>query len=279
MTQDEIYDVWAPAESEWSQWVKPVLFAHLPVFGSSPGNATSVEAIAESPLPSNDSQTALVLDLPGAMAVQMTGALVRQRYRPIPLYNSCPPPKSWLPVTQSLEFTMDPFASSARSKQPAVNVQPTIDAILEMTALLKAANLPANAPPAFLLDAKRRIVQPGYVSVPGAFDNRSVSLPTDFPSANFLLSRGIRKVVVVTETATPPQADLSHTLLRWQRDGISISGITANSERGVAIPQPITIRRPPYFRTAWYALMVRLGLRPNLLGGFGGVLPESGGVG
>jgi hypothetical protein len=29
MTQQEIWDAWAPVESEWTQWVKPVLFAHL----------------------------------------------------------------------------------------------------------------------------------------------------------------------------------------------------------------------------------------------------------
>jgi hypothetical protein len=276
MTQHEIYQIWAPGESEWSRWVKPVLFAHLPAYGSSLSSIDRVEQIVDAPLPPNDGETALVLDLPGAMAVQTVGALIRQLYRPISLYNSCPPPKSWSAANQAPSFMMDPSSSGVPGRRSAVDVQPTIDAIVAMTPLLKAAGLPANARPAFLLDARRRTVQAGYVSVPGAFDNRSVSLPTDFPSANFLLSRGIRKVVVVTETQIPPQADLAHTLLRWQRAGISISAITVAAESGAAIPRPITVRHPPYFRIAWYALMARFGLRPNLLGGFGGVLPASG---
>jgi hypothetical protein len=278
MTPDEIYEIWAPAESEWSQWVKPVLFAHSLAYGNAASSIDRQEIPAAAPIPHNDGQSALVLDLPGATAVQMTGDLVRQRYRPIPLYNSCPPPKSWA-ASAALPQLMDGAISGDPVRKTAVDVLPIIEAIVAMTPVLKASNLPGNAPPAFLLDSRRRTVQAGYVHTPGAFDNRSVSLPTDFPSSNFLLSRGIRKIVLITQSQTGPEADLSHTLLRWQRAGISIAGVTTASASGVTIPQPITIRRPPYFRIAWYALMARLGLRPNLLGGFGGVLPESGGVG
>ena len=195
-----------------------------------------------------------------------------------PLYNSCPPPKSWS-ASAALSRFMDGTSRGDPVQQAAVDVLPIIEAIVAMTPALKAANLPADAPPAFLLDSQRRTVQTGYVRAPGAFDNRSVSLPTDFPSSNFLLSRGIRKIVLITQNQMEPEADLSHTLLRWQRAGISIAGVTMAPASAVAIPQPITIRRPPFFRIAWYALMARFGLRPNLLGGFGGVLPESGGVG
>jgi hypothetical protein len=277
MTQQEIYQIWAPVESEWSQWVKPILFAHLPEYGSP---ASSVDPYAERSvrMPSNDGATALVLDLPGAMAVQMAGLLARQGYRPIPLYNSCPPPKSWLPLNNPHSRSINsPGAGSAR--RPAVEVQPIIEAIVAMTPLLNAAHLPANAKPAFLLDATRRTAQAGYVSVPGAFDNRSVSLPTDFPSSNFLLSRGVLKVALVNQVAVEPEADLSHTLLRWQRAGIHIAEVTLDPQGGVGKTRPITIGPPPLFKIAWYALMARLGLKPNLLGGFGGVLPESGGIG
>jgi hypothetical protein len=261
--QEMVYQTWAPAESEWSQWVKPILFGHLPE-SISPGSSVDPYAESAARLPSNDGATALVLDLPGAMAAQMVGLLTRQRFRPIPLYNSCPPPKSW---------------AVPPPRQPAVNVQPIIEAIVAMTPVLRHANLPATAKPAFLLDANRRIRQTGYVSTPGAFDNRSVSLPTDFPSSNFLLSRGVLKVIVVTQAATEPQADLCHTLLRWQNAGIHISGVTVDPHDGIGEPRFIKIARPSGFKVAWYALMARLGLRPNLLGGFGGVLPQSGGIG
>ena len=81
MTTHEIYEIWAPTESEWSQWVKPVLFAHLLAYGNGASSVDRQEIAAVS-LPHNDGQSALVLDLPGAMAVQMTGDLVRQRYLP-----------------------------------------------------------------------------------------------------------------------------------------------------------------------------------------------------
>lgn len=270
MTQQEmIYQAWAPAESEWSQWVKPILFAHLPESGSPVDFATPIDPYAETSadLPGRSGATALVLDLPGAMAVRMVGLLTREGYRPVPLYNSCPPPKSWSSF------------GDAPLRQSAVDVQPIIEGIVAMTPLLKSANLRADAKPAFLLDATRRTGQTGYVSTPGAFDNRSVSLPTDFPSSNFLLSRGVLKVVVVTQNAADPQADLSHTLLRWQNAGIFIEGLSVDAQGAIGPTRAITIERPPWFKIAWYAVMARLGLRPNLLGGFGGVLPQSGGIG
>jgi hypothetical protein len=118
----------------------------------------------------------------------------------------------------------------------------------------------------------------GFASEPGDFDNRSISLPTDFPSSNFLLSRGIRRVVLVQDDASDPEADLAHTLLRWQQAGVSIMASTLSPDTDVR-PRPITVRRPRWFRIAWYGLMARMGLRPNPLGGFGGLLPHAGGFG
>jgi hypothetical protein len=206
----------------------------------------------------------------------MTGALLERRYRPVPLYNSCPPP----------EFSAEGASSSLLSSQgapptrwPAIDVQPILESIQTNASLLQRAHLPPDAPPAFLLDANRRTGRTTFLSEPGAFDNRSISLPTDFPSSNFLLSRGIHRVVLAQQNAMQPEADLSHTLLRWQRAGVSIMGITVAPDTDVRFPQPITVQRPPFFRNAWYGLMARMGLRPNLLGGFGGVLPEARGFG
>ena len=102
------------------------------------------------------------------------------------------------------------------------------------------------------------------------FDNRSISLPTDFPSANLLLSRGIRRIILVQAHFTDPQADLSHTLRRWQEAGLTILAVAIDEP---AAPRPITIRRPTAFRLLWYNLLAKLGLKPNPLGGFGGRLP------
>ena len=73
-----------------------------------------------------------------------------------------------------------------------------------------------------------------------------------------------------------PEADLAHTLLRWQQAGIAIGAIALAAETEPRRPQPVTVRRPRLFRIAWYGLLARMGLRPNPLGGFGGLLPDVG---
>jgi hypothetical protein len=156
--------------------------------------------------------------------------------------------------------------------RPAVDVQPILAALQTNASLLQRVRLAADAPPAFLLDASRRTGQLGFVSGPGAFDNRSISLPTDFPSSNFLSPESAGGWA---QQAMEPEADLSHTLLRWQRAGVSILGITLAPDADVRVPRPITVRRPPLFRSAWYGLMARMGLRPHPLGGFGGLLPQA----
>jgi hypothetical protein len=274
MTAQDIYDAWAPASSEWSQWVKPVLFAHLPV--TFEASAPSVDAVVDNSLaerlPRSDGATALVLDLPGALGAQMAGPLVERGYRPVPLYNSCPPPLG-SGLSESLATGLS-SPSAPPVGRPAVDVLPILQALQTNAPLLLGAHLPPEALPAFLLDANRRMGQMGFISEPGAFDNRSISLPTDFPSSNFLLSRGIRKVVLAQQHAMEPEADLSHTLVRWQRAGVIILSIPLAPDENATVARPITVGRPPLFRSAWYGLMARMGLRPHPLGGFGGLLPH-----
>jgi len=130
---------------------------------------------------------------------------------------------------------------------------------------LARLNLPPDAPPAFLLDSNRRV---GTGGLDAEWDNRSISLPTDFPSANFLLSRKITSVLVVTE-ALVIQADLTHTLRRWQEAGFNILTKAYGSGGPVA---PVQISRPPRFRSLFYNFLATLGLKRNPLGGFGGYL-------
>jgi hypothetical protein len=119
-----------------------------------------------------------------------------------------------------------------------------------------------------LLDAQRRIGTD--IPRPGAFDNRSVSLPTDFPSGLFLQSHGIQNVVLVVREKSAPQADLAHTLSAWQEAGLSIRTRTVD---GVGPPEPLRVARPSNFRVLWYRLLATMGLRRNPLGGFGGTIP------
>src|SRR4029079_19302455 len=137
---------------------------------------------------------------------------------PVPLFNAVPGPR------ERPTNTLGEVLSVPRS---LVDVQSIVDVIHEASPRMLEAiqRLPAGAPPAFLLDADRRL---GNAPRPGDFDNRSVSLPTDFPSATFLQTRGVSRVLLVTGRdplaavlqGDQPPADLAHTLLRWQSAGI-----------------------------------------------------------
>jgi hypothetical protein len=140
-------------------------------------------------------------------------------------------------------------------------------------ALLTAQFFPEDAPPAFLLDAGRRGWRPADIR---SFDNRSLSFPTDFPSANTLLSYGIRRVLLIQESGDQPQHDLAHTLRRWQEAGIELAlRRLYNPEQAT----PLIVERPSGFGRMWHRLLASLGLQTNALGGYGGVLDETGSAG
>jgi hypothetical protein len=140
---------------------------------------------------------------------------------------------------------------------------------------LRHVRLAPDAPPAFLLDSKR---MNGLAQVSGeAFDNRWMAFPQDFPSAKFLLTRGIRRVVYVRDTfVKQSQEDLAHVLRRWQEAGILVESKSAHSPDS---PVPIHVNRPNRFRAAWYRALASLGLRRNDAGGFGGYPPDPSGAG
>jgi hypothetical protein len=257
MTKQEVYNIWAPPDGPWSTWAKPVLFAHMPAMSPPPGDM-AMPAVDIAWAPPADGSTVIVLDLPGNLGVAAAMRLAEQGYRPVPLYNAVPSPVHTV-------FSDMPLGTATA----ACVLWPIMAAILTATPALDALNLPYQAPPVFLLDADRRYGT-GATIMPGMFDNRSVSLPTDFPSATHLLSQGVRRAIVVQHGAHLPQEDLAHTLLRWQEAGIEILAVALSAP---SEPTPIEVAKPSLYRTLWQRLTATLGLRRNPLGGFGGFLP------
>lgn len=246
ISPEQIFEIWAPDGAPWSPWVKPVLFAHMTRL---PDAAERHDIIPEIPgIPPADQRTAILIDLPGYGGVWAGIALAGCGYRPVPLYNAAPGPTDC----------------------SLVDVWPIVHALAGATGFLRAQPLPWAAPPAFLLDASRRGV--GIAALPGWFDNRSVSFPTDFPGAGHLLSHGIHRVILLQEDRLDPQPDLAHTLRGWQAAGIEMHAATLVS---AAPPRPIVIQRPRFYRWVWHRLLTTLGLRRNPLGGFGGMMPEA----
>ncbi len=248
MNKQDIFDAWAPAASIWSPWVKPVLFSQLDTLAvdspQQPQTMFDLDWVKDL-----GQEFALVIDLPGAKVVQWAISLASLGYRGVPLFNSCPAPDG---------------------QSALIDVRSIMTALLNAAPALLTAQLRPDAQPAFLLDANRNT----GIASPGQFDNRSISLPTDFPSANFLLSHGIQQIVLVHDNAEP-QADLSHTLRRWQDAGMAIF---VHSIDGLVAPRPIAITKPKRYRLLWYNFLAKLGLKQHPLGGFGGQLsmPSSG---
>jgi hypothetical protein len=131
--------------------------------------------------------------------------------------------------------------------------------------------MPRHAPPAFLLDAKRRLAT--FKLDVGDFDNRSVCFTTDFPSGKRLREHGIETVIVV-EQITYPDADLARVLLAWKAEGIAV--LRKDARSGSA--EPLRIPQPRWWQRVWHDLTVTFGLRRSALDAFGAVVqPPSGG--
>jgi hypothetical protein len=247
MDAQQLYEVWAPPESVWSRWAKPVLFAapgQLPSPATTPAEgAGGLEGLRFATW--SDPQTAYVIDLPGARSIEAGLELARARYRPVPLFNT----------------THHPFA--------VISVLPILEWLASGAEELRALSLPPQAPPVFLLDSRR--LSPAAPPGPGKFDNRWVVFPQDFPSAGFLHSQGIRRVVLLQEkTGEPPALDLAHVLLRWKQGGLELFVQAPGSAEP---PQPLDVRKPTYFRSLFYRAMTLAGLRRSSAGGFGAIIP------
>lgn len=246
MSASDLFETWAPADRVWSQWAKPVLFTFSFQRAIPEGTAVDWPRL-DAP---NDHSTALIIDLPRALAVDYGIAAARDGYWPVPLFNCSFGPGAVLNVTEML------------------------DRLAIGTADLRRTSVPANAPPAFLLDSKRML--PEGPLLPGSFDNRYIILPQDFPSAGFLKAHGITRVIWIHQQILgnnppkEPREDLAHVLRRWQEGGIEIYGTELNSGH----TDRIDIPRPSRFRSLFYRAFALIGLRRNSAGGFGGIIPQ-----
>lgn len=253
----EIFSLWAPEDSPWSVWVKPVLFAHL-------GSAVSRLPLAETAgdvswAPPASARVAIVLDLPGAQGALIGIALASRGYRPVPLYNALP-----VPFGQRM---LDPATGKS---VVAVDVFPILSALRKGAEELAQIQLPSDAPPVFLLDANRR--GEGRQMKPGEFDNRSISFTTDFPSANFLAAHRIERVLLVQKDRDEPQPDLAHSLRRWQDGGLSLERKRLDLP-GAAIR--FKVARPWWYGAMFQRVLAAVGLGRSPKGGFGAWLTES----
>jgi len=239
----QTFKIWAPDESVWSLWAKPVLFAKPPQQFYNAWQK-QVPDIGIENIPPADASTAIIADLPDSWGVLVGMELAGRGYRPVPLYNGVFVPK---PV------------------QSAVEVEFIVWELFDNADALLRTGLPADAPPAFLLDSKRMAANK---NIPGTFDNRWQVFPQDLPSASFLYKNGVRRIVLLSDTSCD---DLAHVLYRYQEGGLNILSL-----RGGSVPIPFNVQKPSMFRHLAYRAGVLAGLKRNPTGGFGGMVPVPG---
>ena len=247
MRADAVYESWVPAEGVWSLWARPVLFAQMGDAGPGAGELPVPLAWAALDVrwaPDAGSGTVLAIDLPGAESVLTGLALAGRGYRPVPLYNACTGPHE------------------------VIDQGPLVHALRAGALYLWSVKLPVDAPPAFLLDARRTIAEREVR--PGAFDNRWQVFPQDFPSAQTLAERGFTKALLV-QRGRRPREDLADVLRGWQEAGVALSLKDVGDE---APPAPLRIEPLPWYRAAWHGVLAWLGLRRSPPGGFGRLVPE-----
>jgi hypothetical protein len=255
MDKEDIYRIWAPSDAAWSRWVKPVLFSFMD--SRFDVRRPTITQFSTDWVPKPE-QVAIIIDLPGEDGVVWSVQMARLGYRPIPLYNALP-----FPPSEKMFFATRPECT--------VDVVPIFAALHRETAALKEIHLAANAPPAFLLDAERRVARKD--PEPGIFDNRSVCFSTDFPSAEFLSSRQIRQAIIL-QRGSDVAGDLLLVLLEWQKAGIQL---LRKDPMEAAPPKPVVVEPPSFLRRLWYRISVALSLRRGELGGFGGIVESASG--
>lgn len=223
-----LYETWAPPGEPWSDWVKPILFAHWPRELPKQGALPPCDA-SWAPPPSE--RLALLVEMPGVEAVAMGLALAEVGYRPVPLFNASPPP------------VRPRHPSEPASDSPAVvDVESILAAIVRGAETLEAIKVPPTAPPAFLIDRFRST--PTRPIREGVYDNRSWVYTTDFPSADLLRAEGITGLIFATASPIPPEPDLDHLLRVLTKHGLDIR---SQPLWRPASPEPLRLPRPSWF--------------------------------
>jgi len=227
----EAYKIWAPPTSYWSQWAKPILFT-----GTEDPHLYNIEkSFMDLPEEMNtlDSNTAIIIDLPGKLGVLKGLALANVGYRPIPLYNGV-------------------HESQIGELQPALQNAEIAAALISGADYLKPLPIGVNASPVFLLDSNR---DKPMTENSNLYDNRWSLDFEDMPQAAQLANFSINRVVVWADKAIGE--DVSPILAAYRASGVQvftyIGGAFFPYDESTAQPEPMPrrFRRRVFRRRGW----------------------------
>lgn len=193
MLGKEIYKIYAPANTKWTGWVRPVPFVAIDTYNRKPiSNWTDRKVIF---LRQYEKDTAIFIDLPGKESIEWGIGLANFGYRPIPLFNG----------------TDEQIGSQAITDTYLIE-----SCLINGGEKLKGISLPDNANPVFLLDSSRTN---RYRAKESIFDNSWDLYKQDIPTAKFFMANGINKIIVVGQAV---QRDLRKIFFEFQDAGIEI---------------------------------------------------------
>ena len=259
MINKEVYNIWAPENSIWTEWAKPVLFEKKQI-NDFESFILKIHNICW--LKNFSQNTAVIVDLPDEKSVEESLALAYMGYRPVPLFNG---------------------RCSPNLKDMIIDVNNLSKALYAGQDQLTSINIKNDAPPVFMLDSRR---MKAWGRSPGMYDNRWCVFPQDMPPASFLVKQNINNLIVRTELTKTfflkvfyeyeIQQDLSHILYRYQEAGINIQLSCAENSAAKSDNDEVentTIIKPPQYKSIFYRFNVTIGLSKNTAGGFGRQIP------
>jgi hypothetical protein len=246
----KIYKIWAPQNCIWSRWALPVMFMNLRWDASVQHFAPDLSWLVSLQQVQGGhtnfrKDTAVILEIPGIAATLEALELAKLGFCPVPLFNGV----AASPGAQELVSTH--FLSSS-----LYNLAPELSQI----------RIPDDAPPVFMLDSNRKGDGIFNKHSRGAFDNRWNIFSQELPSAEFLRSRGITRIILRTlDTHTVLANDLHHVIYRFQEGGMEVL-----LHNGTSWP----FVKPKSYKNTAYRLLAMAGFKRNSAGGFGALIPE-----
>ena len=195
----EIYKLWAPKESIWSPWVRPVPFVFIDE------NVDNKEYESFN-IPSviylnNDDErfknSALIIDLPGNKSINEGLALTKLGYRPVPIFNGVDEQEGSLSVVNNKGIELGLLYGAEVLSHENINLK-------------------VDARPAFLTDSNR---MNRYKLSTSMYDNSWDVYAQDLPTSDFVKTQGIDSIIVRSDIL---RKDLNKILYKFQKDGLKI---------------------------------------------------------
>ena len=193
MLGKEIFKIYAPQYTKWTEWVRPVPFVAIDTYNRKPISNWIERKVMF--MNQYEEDTAIFIDLPGKESVELGIGLAYIGYRPIPLFNG---------------------TDEQSGSQSTTDTYLIESCLINGSEKLKGILLPDNANPAFLLDSSRTN---RYRAKESIFDNSWDLYKQDIPIPTYFKQNGITKIVIVGNSV---QHDLKKILLDFQNAGIEI---------------------------------------------------------